>query len=32
VSSYITMALWGGLLLAFIFLKGANLSHLFNRS
>jgi len=31
VSSYITMALWGGLLLAFIFLKGANLSHLFNR-
>ncbi|HBQ65827.1 MAG TPA: sugar ABC transporter permease [Leclercia adecarboxylata] len=32
VSSYITMALWGGLLLAFIFLKGASLSHLFNRS
>ncbi len=32
VSRYITMALWGGLLLAFIFLKGANLSHLFNRS
>ncbi len=32
VSSYITMALWGGLLLAFIFLKGANLSHLFSRS
>ncbi len=32
VSSYITMALWGSLLLAFIFLKGANLSHLFNRS
>ncbi len=32
VSCYITMALWGGLLLAFIFLKGANLSHLFNRS
>lgn len=32
VSSYITMALWGGLLLAFIFLKGANLSHLFNRA
>lgn len=32
VSSYITMALWGGPLLAFIFLKGANLSHLFNRS
>ena len=32
VSSYITMALWGGLLLAFIFLKGANLSHLFNGS
>lgn len=32
VSSYITMALWGGLLLAFIFLKGANLSRLFNRS
>lgn len=32
VSSYITMALWGALLLAFIFLKGANLSHLFNRS
>lgn len=25
VSSYITMALWGGLLLAFIFLKGINL-------
>ncbi|MDK4746888.1 ABC transporter permease [Leclercia adecarboxylata] len=32
VSSYITMALWGGLLLAFIFLKGANLSRLFSRS
>ncbi len=32
VSSYITMALWGALLLAFIFLKGANLSRLFNRS
>lgn len=32
VSSYITMALWGGLLLAFIFLKGAQLSRLFNRS
>ena len=32
VSSYITMALWGGLLLAFIFLKGAQLSHLFTRS
>lgn len=26
VSSYITMALWGGLLLAFIFLKGINVS------
>ncbi|MFO3906280.1 ABC transporter permease [Enterobacter hormaechei] len=32
MSSYITMALWGGLLLAFIFLKGAQLSRLFNRS
>ncbi|MCU6664659.1 MAG: ABC transporter permease [Silvania sp.] len=32
VSSYITMALWGGLLLAFIFLKGAHLSHVFRRS
>lgn len=32
VSSYITMALWGGLLLAFIFLKGANLSRLFSKS
>ncbi|MBK5145391.1 ABC transporter permease [Budviciaceae bacterium BWR-B9] len=31
VSSYITMALWGGLLLAFIFLKGINLSRLFGR-
>ncbi|MCD1124473.1 ABC transporter permease [Jinshanibacter sp. LJY008] len=31
VSSYITMALWGGLLLAFIFLKGLNLSRLFGR-
>ena len=31
VSSYITMALWGGLLLAFIFLKWASHSHLFNR-
>ncbi|WP_313049302.1 ABC transporter permease [Atlantibacter subterraneus] len=28
VSSYITMALWGGLLLAFIFLKGINVSRL----
>lgn len=25
VSSYITMALWGTLLLAFIFVKGANI-------
>lgn len=32
VSSYITMALWGGLLLAFIFLKGINLSGLFAKS
>lgn len=31
VSSYITMALWGGLLLAFIFLKGVNVSRLFGR-
>lgn len=31
VSSYITMALWGGLLLAFIFLKGINLSQLFKK-
>ncbi|WP_140919386.1 ABC transporter permease [Limnobaculum xujianqingii] len=31
VSSYITMTLWGGLLLAFIFLKGINLSRLFGR-
>lgn len=32
VSSYITMALWGGLLLAFIFLKGINVSALFGRA
>lgn len=32
VSSYITMALWGGLLLAFIFLKGINLSQLFAKA
>lgn len=31
VSSYITMALWGGLLLAFIFLKGINVSMVFGR-
>ncbi|UTJ49038.1 MULTISPECIES: ABC transporter permease, partial [Enterobacteriaceae] len=31
VSSYITMALWGGLLLAFIFLKGINVSRVFGR-
>ncbi|WP_313141007.1 ABC transporter permease [Leclercia sp.] len=31
VSSYVTMALWGGLLLAFIFLKGAQLSRLFGK-
>lgn len=31
VSSYITMALWGGLLLAFIFLKGINLSQLLKK-
>ncbi|MBB3324283.1 ABC transporter permease [Atlantibacter sp. RC6] len=31
VSSYITMALWGGLLLAFIFLKGVNVTRLFGR-
>lgn len=32
VSSYITMALWGGLLLAFIFLKGVNVTRLFGRA
>lgn len=32
VSSYITMALWGGLLLAFIFLKGVNVSKMFGRT
>lgn len=32
VSSYITMALWGGLLLAFIFLKGVNLSGMFAKA
>ncbi|MCW2256848.1 simple sugar transport system permease protein [Providencia alcalifaciens] len=32
VSSYITMALWGSLLLAFIFLKGINISQLFSKS
>lgn len=32
VSSYITMALWGGLLLAFIFLKGINLSRVFGQT
>jgi simple sugar transport system permease protein len=31
VSSYITMTLWGSLLLAFIFLKGINLSQLINK-
>ncbi|HGN1706327.1 TPA: ABC transporter permease [Providencia rettgeri] len=31
VSSYITMALWGSLLLAFIFIKGINLSQLINK-
>ncbi|WP_159564918.1 ABC transporter permease [Budvicia diplopodorum] len=31
VSSYITMAMWGGLLLAFIFLKGINLSRAFGK-
>ncbi|EKT56085.1 ABC transporter permease [Providencia burhodogranariea] len=32
VSSYITMALWGSLLLAFIFLKGINIPQLFSKS
>ena len=32
VSSYITMTLWGGLLIAFIFLKGINFSQLFSKS
>lgn len=32
VSSYITMALWGGLLLAFIFLKGVNVARVFGRA
>lgn len=32
VSSYITMALWGGLLIAFIFLKGINLSQLLKKT
>lgn len=32
VSSYITMTLWGGLLIAFIFLKGINLSQLFSKN
>ncbi|WP_313667749.1 ABC transporter permease [Atlantibacter sp.] len=32
VSSYITMALWGGLLLAFIFLEGVNVARVFGRA